>query len=193
MEMLNSIQGPGEVSPANANPAEYWELISGQMNILYLLSFLLTADKTRAEQCLDQALDDFVEGFEDFVDWSRTRGRDAVLKYAICMMKPDAEGTQDEMDFSDTAHFPDGNQNFGVIAGLPTFERFVFVVTGLYGRSDTECAKLLATTRWEVSIARELTEQILATSNEDGPARSAQPSAARFEGGYLFNPRYSSC
>lgn len=189
---LDNIQGFGEVVQGKATPAEYWELISGEMNILYLLSFLLTADKEKAEQCLDQTLDEFVEGHEDFVDWARTQGRDAVLKHANAIMKPDPEATQVEVDFRDGLQCPDGNHIFGAIASLPTFERFVFVMTRIYGQSDTECATHLVTTRWEVTIARELTEQILAATSDGRPGQSHKP-APRFDSGYIFDPRYSSC
>jgi hypothetical protein len=191
-QKLDNIRGFGEVVQGRATPAEYWELISGEMNTLYLLSFLLTADKEKAEQCLDQTLDDFVEGREDFIDWARKRGRDAVLKHASGMMKPDPEATQVEMDFRDGLQCLDGSHIFGAITSLPTFERFVFVMTKIYGQSDTECAAHLVTTRWEVSIARELTEQILATTNDGGPGQGQKP-APRFEAGYIFDPRYSSC
>lgn len=190
-QKLDSIQGFDEIVERKATPAEYWELINGEMNALYLLSFLLTADKEKAEQCLDQTLDNFVEGQEDFVAWARTRGRDALLKHAIGMMKPDPEATQDEMDFRDGVQCPDSSHFFGAIVSLPTFERFVFVMTRIYGQSDTECATHLVTTRWEVSIARELTVQILA-SNDRGPGQRQTP-AARLEAGYIFSPGYSSC
>jgi hypothetical protein len=189
---LNNIQGFGEVVQGKATPVEYWELISAEMNTLYLLSFMLTADKEKAEQCLDQTLDDFVEGHEDFVDWARTRGRDAALKHASGLMKPGAEATQVEMDFRDGLPCPDGSHMFGAIASLPTFERFVFVMTRIYGQSDTECARHFVTTRREVSIARELTELILAAASDGGPGQ-CQKSAPRFEAGYIFNPPYSSC
>jgi hypothetical protein len=192
MQRSDGIHGFGEVFHVKPTPAEYWELISAEMNVLYLLSFLLTGDKEQAERCLDQTLDGFVEGAEDFVDWAHTRGRDAVLKHAVGMMKPDPEATQDEMDFRDGLQGPDAKHIFGAIASLPTFERFVFVMTRIYGQSDTECATHLFTTRWEVSIARELTEQILASTTADAPGQNPRP-ANRFETGYLFNPRCSSC
>ena len=192
MQMLDSIQNLGEVIQAKLSHAEYWEIISAEMNFLYLLSFLLTANKEIAEQCLEHALNDFAEGTEDFVGWASARGRDAVLKHAIRIMKPDPEATRDEMDFHDGLGYSAGDRIFGSLAGLPVFERFVFVMTRIHGHSDADCANLLATTRWEVAIARELTELVLATNKGGGPGQCPKP-AARFEGGFLFKTRCASC
>ena len=176
-------------NPAKQGPAEYWELISAEMNILYGLSFLLTANKERADHCLEQALDEFVEGAGDFLEWARTRGRDTVLEHSIFIMKPDPDAT---MDFGDALFLSAGDHPFGAIAGLPAFPRFVFAMTTIYGKSDTECAWLLGATRWEVKIARDLTERILFINSDEGPPQWPKPSA-RFDGAYLFNPRCSSC
>jgi len=178
--------------PAKESPAEYWELISAEMNVLYVLSFLLTADKEKAEHCLEQTLDEFIEGAGDFIQWARTRGREAVLEHAFFTMKPDSNATEDEVDFSEGLFSPAGAHLFGAIAGLPVFERFVFVMTTIYGKSDTECARFLQTARWEVAIARELTEQVVISNPDPESTQQSKPSA-HFEGAYLFNPRYSSC
>ena len=48
-----------------------------EMHSLYLLSFLLTADHDKAEQCLVSAMGECVEGIGVFMDWARSwsRGR----------------------------------------------------------------------------------------------------------------------
>ncbi|MBV8672517.1 MAG: hypothetical protein JOZ33_03700 [Acidobacteriaceae bacterium] len=193
MEMLDRIRWSctGN-SPEKRSPAEYWELISGEMNVLYVLSFLLTADKEKAERCLEQALDEFIEGTDDFIDWARTRGRDAVLEHAFVTVKPAPLKGEDEMDFSDGLFSSPREHLFGAIAGLPAFERFVFVMTTIYGKSDPECAKFLGAARWKVAVARAVSEQVLTTNLDEAPPSYSQPSA-RFDGAYLFNPRCSSC
>jgi len=193
MQTLDSMQGMNaDVIQARKSAAGYWGLISTEMNVLYLLSFLLTADKEKAEKCLDQALEEFVEGVEDFVVWAQTRGRDAVLDCAIRLVNPDPGATPDEMDFCDLPPFPAGNHVFSTIAGLPAFERFAFAMTRIYGKSDSECAKLLSAARQEVTIARELTEQIVAANIEETPAHPPK-HCAHSDGAYLFDPRCTSC
>lgn len=179
-------------NPAKQGPAEYWEFISAEMNVLYVLSFLLTAHKEKAEHCLEQTLDEFIEGRDDFVEWARTRGRDAVLEHGFFTMKPDPDATEDEIDPSDRLFSSAGDHLFGAIAGLPAFERFVFVMTTIYGKSDTECARLLGAARCKVTIARELAEQVLLAKLDEGPPSYSNPST-RFEGAYLVNSRCSRC
>jgi hypothetical protein len=179
-------------NPAKQGPAEYWELISAEMNVLYVLSFLLTANKEKAERCLEQTLDKFIEGMDDFVEWARTRGRDAILEHALFTMRPDPDATEDEMDLSDRLFSSAGEHLFGAVAGLPAFERFVFVITTIYGKSDTECARLLGGTRCKIAMAREITEQVLLAKTDEGPAPYSEASP-HCDGAYLFNPRCSNC
>jgi len=190
MQMLDRIRWccTGD-NPAKPGPAEYWGLISSEMNVLYVLSFLLTAQKEKAELCLEQTLDEFIEGEGDFIEWACARGRQALLEHALYTMKPDA--TDDEMDFSDGLFSSNGRHLFGSIALLPAFERFVFVMTTIYGKSDTECARLLGATRCKVTIARELTEQVLFAKQAGSPP-DAKPFAAA-DSAYVFNTRCSNC
>jgi len=179
-------------NPAAQNPAQYWQVISAEMNMLYVLSFLLTAHKEEAENCLEKALDRFIEGSEDFVEWARTRGRDAVLEHAFLAAKPEPDAARDYMDFSNSLASSAGHHLFGAIAGLPAFERFVFVMSTIYGKPDSECARFLGSSRCKVTIARELTEHLLLANIDDGPPPYSMPSAP-LDGAYLFNPHSSLC
>jgi hypothetical protein len=177
MQMLDRIRCCTDPIPAKQSPGRYWELISAEMNVLYVLSFLLTAHKETADHCLEQTLDGFVEGVDDFLDWARTRGHEAVLEHAIFMMKPDPDATEGEMDLSDGLFPSAGDHLFGAIAAMPAFRRFVFVITTIYGKSNTECARLLGTARREVTITREVTERILRLNSDEEPPQWAGPSA----------------
>lgn len=179
MNRVESIQDRGEAIQGEAMPIRYWELMSVEMNALYRFSFLLTADEEKAEQCLDQALDESADGVDDFLAWAQTRGRAAVLRHAIRTMKPGFETAQDRMNTPSKPQHAIGRD--GVVASLPTFERFVFALTGIEGLSDEDCAGLLATTKREVVIARELMEHILA-ENDWGGLRQGTKLATRFPG-----------
>ena len=165
MQTSDRIRYSTDCIPLRLSAVEYWELISAEMNVLYGLSFLLTANKERADHCLEQTLDEYIEGADDFLEWARTSGRETVLKYAILTIKPDPDAT---MDFSDKSFLSAGDHLFRAIAALPAFPRFVFGITTIYGKSETECARLLGATRWEVKIVRDLTEQILLTNCGEG-------------------------
>jgi hypothetical protein len=62
---------------------------------LYLLSFLLTADHDKAEQCLVSAIEECAEGIGFFMDWARLWIRRAVLKHAIQLIMPAPEHADD--------------------------------------------------------------------------------------------------
>ena len=65
------------------------------MNGLYLLSFLLTGDRTIAEQCFVGGLHIAQEGNQVFKEWAESWARRAIIQNAIRMIRPlkAADGT----------------------------------------------------------------------------------------------------
>jgi len=126
-----------------------------EMHSLYLLSFLLTADHDKAEQCLVSAMGECMEGIGVFMDWARSWTRGAVLKHAIQIIKPVPERT-DSISFVTLKRSatPAENNPFAAILLLDDFERFVFVMSILEEQSDEECAILLRCSRRDVMMAR---------------------------------------
>jgi hypothetical protein len=125
-----------------------------EMHGLYLLSFLLTADHDKAEQCLVSAMGECMEGPGVFMDWARSWTRAAVIKHAILMIQPAPEHTdQSFTSLKRSAEPPEGNP-FAEILLLDAFERFVFVITILEEQSDDECSILLKCSRRDVMMAR---------------------------------------
>ena len=126
-----------------------------EMHSLYLLSFLLTADHDKAEQCLVSAMGECVEGIGVFMDWARSWTRAAVIKHAILMIKPAPEHT-DYVSFTSLKRsaVPPETNPFAAILLLDAFERFVFVMSILEEQSDEECSILLRCSRREVVMAR---------------------------------------
>ena len=135
--------------------ADFLRTFNEEMHSLYLLSFLLTADHDKAEQCLVAAMGECVEGIGGFMDWARSWIRAAVLKHAIQMIKPAPEHA-DYVSFISLKRLPTppGNNPFAAILLLDAFERFVFVMSILEGQSDEECAILLRCSRRDVTMAR---------------------------------------
>jgi hypothetical protein len=92
---------------------------------LYLLSFLLTADHDKAEQCLVSAIEECAEGIGFFMDWARLWIRRAVLKHAIQLIMPAPEHADDgtRISLKKPAMWAD-NIPFARVLLLDAFERF---------------------------------------------------------------------
>src|SRR5271163_3636610 len=89
--MLQPIQFVEERATPYPTVADFLRAFNEEMHSLYLLSFLLTADHDKAEQCLVSALGECVEGTVVFMDWGRSWTRGAVVKSAIQMIMPAPE------------------------------------------------------------------------------------------------------
>ena len=153
--MLQSTHFVEERATPYPTVADFLRTFNEEMHSLYLLSFLLTADHDKAEQCLVAAMGECVEGSGVFMDWARSWIRAAVLKHAIQMIKPAPEHA-DYVSFISLKRSatPPGNNPFAAILLLDAFERFVFVMSILEGQSDEECAILLRCSRRDVMMAR---------------------------------------
>src|SRR5712672_3221950 len=136
--MLQPTQLVDERTTGYATVTDFFATFSEEMQSLYLLAFLLTADHDKAEQCLVCAMG-------DFTDWAHSWSRRAVLKRAIQMIMPVPEHA-DKVSISTlkaSATSGEDNDPFAAILLLDPFERFVFVMSTLEGQSDAECAVLL--------------------------------------------------
>jgi hypothetical protein len=156
----------GGVSPYAA-AADFGEVFTEEMHSLYLLSFLLTGDKDKAEQCFISALGECLEGMGAFMEWARLWARRAIIRQAIRMIKPAPEVTdQSGLVSVKTAAVASPNNNLlAAIVSLCAFERFVFVMSILERLSDGDCLAFLRCSRRELALARELAVRILATTD----------------------------
>jgi hypothetical protein len=159
----------GGVTPYAA-AADFGEVFTEEMHSLYLLSFLLTGDKDKAEQCFIAALGESLEGMGAFMEWARFWARRAIIRQAIRMIKPAPELTDHSpLVRVKTAAVPSPNNNILVaIVSLCAFERFVFVMSILERLSDGDCLSFLRCSRQDLAIARELAVRFLATTDTGG-------------------------
>jgi hypothetical protein len=113
--------------PLYAAATDFGEVFTEEMHSLYLLSFLLTADTDKAEQCFISALDECLEGMGAFMEWARLWARRAVIRQAIRMIKPAPEDTDlsPPVSVNKTAVASPSNNLLAAIVSLSTFERFV--------------------------------------------------------------------
>jgi len=144
-----------------------------EMQSMYLLSFLLTTDHDKAEQCLVSTIGEVPEGIGVFVDWTRLWARRAVIKHAIDLIVPVPEHAEDvsRISLTEPARWAD-NIPFAAILLLDAFERFVFVMSILEGQSDEECAVLLRCSRRDVMMARVLALQRQSSTDVRGLSKS---------------------
>jgi hypothetical protein len=163
--MLPQIPSVGETVTAWAGAADYCKIFDEQMNSLYLLAFLLTANEAKAEQC-------FLGGFEHCTRESRVtttvplyRARRAIVGCAIEMIRPAPEQELSRNLVINPSATSGTSDPFAAIVTLGEFERFVFVMSILEGQPDEDCRSLLRCSRQQFVTARKLALRLLATIN----------------------------
>lgn len=152
--------GARKVETAQPSPyasrADFCRIFEADMNRLYLLAFLLTADQTLAEQCFVGGLHISQEGNHVFREWAESWARRAIILNAIRMVRPRQTADQ-TLPAKDRTGWPEmmlKRAEIAQIVELPTFERFVFVMSVLEGYSDQECSLHLGCLRADVVAAR---------------------------------------
>jgi hypothetical protein len=131
-----------------------------QMNSLYLLSLLLTADPQNAEQCFISGFDDSVSNHFVFKERAFFWARRSIILQALRLLRPrpNDEGELHKTELlSSRESMPTEvrtNPNFARIVELDPFERFVFIMSLLEKYSVQECALLLGCFRGDVIRAR---------------------------------------
>lgn len=146
--------------------AKYGLIFIDQMNCLYLLAFLVTADRHIAEECFRRALDEYVESRGGFLNWVHKEGRVAVLLHAIQAIKPVARQAYSWILSEAVSPMPSRvHQPFAAITSLSAFERFVFVMATIEGLSEEDCACLLDCSIQEVAFSHELARRIVAMAD----------------------------
>jgi hypothetical protein len=135
----------------------YCKVFKDEMHSLYLLSLLLTADHSKAEQCFIAAVSEDVDNGEAPAEWIRHSARWSIVRHAIRKIMPVPDIAQSTCSVSlRGSTLSAQNNSFAGIFSLEAFERFVFVMSVLEGRTDGDCALLLRCSRSEVTMARVL-------------------------------------
>jgi DNA-directed RNA polymerase specialized sigma24 family protein len=146
--------------PANdyATAKDFCRLFRENTDELYQLSFLLTADHRKAEQCFVAGLQDSVKENHVFKQWARSWAKRTIIQNAIRELKPRP------LPISSPLGLPpcgvplpsDQGRHFEVdfILAVDHFERFVFVMSVLEHYSEHETSILLGCSPREVREAR---------------------------------------
>jgi hypothetical protein len=166
MNMLAPMHVVDERATPYATAADLFKTFTEEMHSLYLLSLLLTANNDKAEQCFVSAMGECLEEIGVLMDWTRSRARRAIIKYAIRIIMP-APAHADSVSLiglKPPATSAETNPLAPILA-LDPFERFVFVISVLEGRSEEDCTILLRGSRRDITIARALALKRLANSD----------------------------
>jgi hypothetical protein len=161
--IINLTAAPSEGDRPNGAGSRVAEMWVDKMAELYLLAFMLTADKQTAEECMLGAVDEYLNSSAtSLVDWMKDKGRQAVIERAVQCVNPKVKASYSwtlpagTRSLSAPVHQP-----FAVITALGTFERFVYVLTVLEGYEEEECAEVLECRPSEVVAARKLSRQLV--------------------------------
>lgn len=157
------------------------------MNSLYLLSFLLTVDHSEAKRCFIAGLESTADSPPVFRAWANSWVRRSIIQSAIRQSDLGSAGENGTWHVLSSnvrdATSPTEQPQIAAILELPSFERFVFVLSVLERYSDQECSLLLGRTRREVIAAQARAfEQIgPAIQSYDGQRSDERPSRAEPE------------
>jgi hypothetical protein len=155
------MQGQKRITRAGqyATTDDFRRIFDENMNSLYLLAFLLTADHGSAEQCFVSGLDDAVVGNPVFKEWASSWARRAIIQKAVRLInpRPDTRSGRSSSSSVDSDHetLPaEQHSEISAVLGLAPFERIVYVMTVLEHYSDHECSLLLSCAQRDVVPAR---------------------------------------
>jgi DNA-directed RNA polymerase specialized sigma24 family protein len=138
-----------------ASSGEFCRVFYEETDSLYRLSFLLTADGEKAQQCFVSGLENSVNGNPVFKDWARSWARRAVIQNAVRIINPrPMEDNAPSDSNADGRTLAEGQPEIAAVLDLAPFERFVFVMSVLEHYSEHECSVLLGCSRREVVAAR---------------------------------------
>ena len=164
-----------------ATRSDFCRIYLEQMNSLYLLSLLLTADSQKAQQCFVVGFDDSVNNKFVLKERANLWARRCIILHAIRSLCPRASNENDLNEaglsqlMGDIPAAVRACPNFARIVGLNSFERFVFIMSILEKYSDQECSLLLGCVRRDVINARTAAIRHLASvviATETQPARN---------------------
>ena len=146
----------GNVENRYATHEDFRKILDEDLNRLYQLSFLLTADHQKAERCFVASIEDCANEHRVFREWARPWTKRVVVENAIRELKPrpsrsnlsSAPSLRNQQSSSPTGHF-----TADALLGLGDFERFVFVLCVLERYRENDCTLLLGCSAAQVREA----------------------------------------
>jgi hypothetical protein len=134
---------------------DFCRIFYEQTRSLYRLSFLLTADQEKAQQCLVSGLEDCVKGNSVFKEWTRAWARRAIIQSAVRVIHPRTVEEQARTSFgSNDKVLAAEPPEIAAVLLLDPFERFVYVMSVLEHYSDHDCSLFLGCAQRDVMAGR---------------------------------------
>jgi hypothetical protein len=138
-----------------ASSGDFHRLFHEEKDGLYRLSFLLTADHEKAQQCFVSGLEDSVKENSVFKEWARSWARRAIIQCAVRVINPRPTQENVASGFNSGGKTPARESpEITAVLELAPFERFVFVISVLEHYSEHECSILLGCSRRDVIAGR---------------------------------------
>ncbi len=155
-----------------ATSTDFCRIFEQDMDRLYLLSLMLTADRELAQKCFVAGLETSKTGNPVFKEWAHSWARRSVVQNAIRMIHP--RPTDILPSHMDTNKIQPAA--LAAILSLATFDRFAYVLSVLEGHPLQECALLLDCRRDQVNTARmRALQQVVNSVQTDGARGTIHP------------------
>ena len=139
----------------HATSTDFCRIFETDMNRLYRLSLLLTADTELAEKCFVLGLADSKNGNPVFKEWARSWARRTIIVNAIRMLRPRQDSTSSANASNSVArNVKDLPAELAAAIGLGVFDRFVFVMSVLEDYSERDCRLLLDCSPSDIAQSR---------------------------------------
>src|ERR1700739_74084 len=164
--MSAQMQIVDETTPRYATATDYFRIFAEEMDSLYFLAFLLTANSDKAEECFVGGLGECIDRDSVSMERARSLTRRAIVKEAIRKIGPAPKGgsVRSFASFESPATSAASNP-FAFLVSLRAFARFVFVMSVLEGQPDEDCQSLLSCSRQEVVVARKVAMKLFGAPN----------------------------
>lgn len=143
-----------------ATRQDFCRIFTQEMDGLYQLSYLLTGDHDKAEQCFVAGLEESGKANNVFREWARSWAKRAIIENAIRALRPQPTDVDSPapgsvfVEKNKLRIIRDGHLEADSVLALEDFERFVFVMTVLEQYSDQESALLIGCSMGEIRTAR---------------------------------------
>jgi DNA-directed RNA polymerase specialized sigma24 family protein len=139
-----------------ASREDFYKILDEDLDRLYQLSFLLTGDQQKAEDCFVAGIEACADENRVFSEWARAWTIRVVVENAVRELTPrPTRSNSSSLPSLRTREStsPTGYFDADILLVLADFDRFVFVLRVLEGYPENECALLLGSSRSQVREA----------------------------------------
>jgi hypothetical protein len=139
-----------------ATREDFRKILDEDLNRLYQLSFLLTADHQKAERCFVASIEECANENRVFREWARPWTKRVIVQNAIRELNPRPIRSNSSSLPSlrnQQSSSPSGHLTADALLGLADFERFVFVLCVLERYRENDCTLLFGCSASQVREA----------------------------------------